>query len=382
MNFPISIFIDTNVYIKTKYNTSENSSLKIVEKYINEGKLVLYTSRVVIGEVLAHIEKDTIEVVRILNKAKKDSKKLLSESIVTNTDISRIYESIDANDAVKITKERFDMFFTDTKAVIISDSDITISDILADYFSGRPPFEKKASKKNEFPDAFMISQIKSTFNVCNPGIVISDDNGFIEGLRSVNGVQCLRNLKELFNLININDKWIPVIKDCIKSKDFHDEISESIDSQFADGKFDVEGLEYDRKGMSYGHEYDEVYPIYLNIINLKLNTVDDITNDGFIQISIDVESEFEVNCYYDDFDDAIWNSEDKEYIYVPRGQTVEKHKSIFESEVVLKIVDEKDGTLSFDSQSSVIKLDSSTRLSRNYILNENENEEDDYLDII
>lgn len=41
-NYPINVTIDTNVFDATKYNLGDNSNLRLLVKYVQERKIILY----------------------------------------------------------------------------------------------------------------------------------------------------------------------------------------------------------------------------------------------------------------------------------------------------------------------------------------------------
>ena len=66
-NYPINVTIDTNVFDATKYNLGDNSNLRLLVKYVQERKINLVLSDIVIREVKKHI-KDQIENICAIEK--------------------------------------------------------------------------------------------------------------------------------------------------------------------------------------------------------------------------------------------------------------------------------------------------------------------------
>lgn len=65
LKYPISVFLDTNIFVATKYDFSEKGIFNILEKFIATGKINLYISSVVKGEILNRIKG---EISKIDNK--------------------------------------------------------------------------------------------------------------------------------------------------------------------------------------------------------------------------------------------------------------------------------------------------------------------------
>ena len=68
LNHPISIFLDTNIFISQKYDFSDtkNSDFNNLVKMVNDGKIKLYISQIVEHEVKKHIK-----FLKYLKKLKK-----------------------------------------------------------------------------------------------------------------------------------------------------------------------------------------------------------------------------------------------------------------------------------------------------------------------
>ena len=70
MDYPISVFLDTNIFVACKYNISEDSQLGILLRYIKSGKIKLFLSNIVKREVEAHICEDAESAVYYFEKGR------------------------------------------------------------------------------------------------------------------------------------------------------------------------------------------------------------------------------------------------------------------------------------------------------------------------
>lgn len=369
IEYPISVFLDTNIFKKSKYNFGDTGPMNLLRNYVSSNKVSLYTSNIALNEVKSNLEKDVVESVRMINQSKRLSRRLLSEFIVSNTRMSDIYEKTADESVVSKTLTKLVNYIDETNTNILDNSGVNLDEVFIKYFEHEPPFENKKDKKNEFPDAIMISKIKDYFDENNPVWVISGDKGFQKGLSGNANIKYFDDIKDLFNMINTNDKWYPKIIKFTSDIDFKELLENSIVAKVIDECVDVDGRDCDRKGYCDGYIYDEATATSINIGKITLNTVDDIS-DKDITITMNIEADIDVDCYYDDIDNAFWNSEDKEYFGVQRENVLESHQLTFECEVILNIIGKEEQHLEYSSDYHHIQLDEYTRISKDYVVNE------------
>ena len=87
-------------------------------------------------------------------------------------------------------------------------------------------------------------------------------------------------------------------------------------------------MEYDKDGISSGYDYDEIYFTEHHIDDLKLFVIDHF-DDNSIIARLRCIASIEAECSYDDYENAVWDSEDKEYMFLDRITIVEKHQVRF-----------------------------------------------------
>lgn len=92
MDYPISVFLDTNIFVACKYNISEDSQLGILLRYIKSGKIKLFLSNIVKREVEAHICEDAESAVYYFEKALKDAKKCIAEKSLAKTSLRLCFD--------------------------------------------------------------------------------------------------------------------------------------------------------------------------------------------------------------------------------------------------------------------------------------------------
>ena len=332
MDYPISVFLDTNIFIACKYNISEDSQLGILLRYIKAGKIKLFLSNIVKREVEAHICEDAESAVYYFEKALKDAKKCIAEKSLAKTSL-RLCFDLPTRECVKgELKAKFEEYLLDCNAIILDNQGITCDAILNDYFSGVAPFENREKKKHEFPDAIMVAKLKEEFPEGKTLWVISDDDGFKEALRYNSQFHCISRLQELYNLINKNDQIYQEIEKYFSSN--MDQIHLIILKELEASDIEVDGTDCDRKGTIEGFDYNETDILQISNLEVQLDSVDEISESDAI-VTVRCSAHFSVYGSCDDFDSGIWDSEDKEYVFVPHYDVYEEHEANFYCELKL-----------------------------------------------
>lgn len=358
-DYPISVFLDTNIFIACKYNMSEESQLGILLRYIKAGKIKLFLSNIVKREVEAHICEDAEQAVGCFQKAVKDAKKCIAEKSIAKSSLCASFNLPTKECVADELKEMFEQYLSDCNAIILDNQGITCDAILNDYFSGTAPFENREKKKHEFPDAIMIAKLKKEFPEGKILWVISVDEGFKQALKGNAQFRCLSRLQELYNLINKNDLIYQEIEKYFSSS--ADQIHSIILKALESSDIEVDGTECDRKGTVTGFEYDETEILQISNLKIHFDSVDEISESNAI-VTIRCSAHFFVYGSYDDFDDGIWDSEDKEYVFVPHYSVYEDHETDFYCELNMSFQEETPNySFTIDSVKSDIKLDQYSR---------------------
>lgn len=206
LSYPISVFIDTNVFDECKYHMEEKSPLQILKKFADNNKVSLFTSSIVIGEAKRHISNNVTRSYELLNKQIKEMRKLISPSILRETTFAQCYQIPENIGFEDLAVDKFNEYIKDLQFTILDSAGVEINQIMDDYFHFRPPFENNEKKKNEFPDAIMIAKIKNEFSEDKPVWIISGDKGFRKAFEGDKGFSSLEKLNELFDMINQQDE--------------------------------------------------------------------------------------------------------------------------------------------------------------------------------
>lgn len=334
LKYPLAVTIDTNVFDAAKYDFSENSTLHLLENYVKSGKVKVVLSNIVIREAKTHIAKQAKKVYGIARKLRAEVLKESTEYLINCIGLNRLLELAGDKKALADKScELFDRFINDIDAEILGTDLIDLDSIIDDYFEIRPPFEAGEKKRKEFPDAFIAYQIRKRFGENEIVAIISNDDGFKKACQQTTNHMFFNSLGELYDTINKEEtaykKTISIINELqchINSKVLeHIRFNENID---------VRGLSCDKHGIVSGFDYDEFYLHSISDVSFKIHSVDKASDKTSI-VTLLFKGNISVDCYYEDYDNAPWDSETKDYIFVDTIKIREEHIARFGCRIML-----------------------------------------------
>lgn len=365
IKYPLNVTIDTNIFEANKYDFGADSTMSLLVKNVQNGRIKLVLSNIVISEVEKHICRCVDNVCGKARKLRKEYLDILPEQYLVDIGMG-IYVQIPNKKTIhQSAKDVFSKFLEDCRVERLDTGSINLEDILEDYFAVRPPFENSEKKRKEFPDAFIAEEIKKRFGSDEIVAIVSQDNGFIKACTNSKNHMFFSSLGDLFNTLSKNEEEYTSALEFIKSS--NDSIIQTISEMIDDSCVEVHGLSYDRDGIAYGYDYDETYLDHCNLLDMKLHTIDDI-DGNIITASLWIHGNITVNCYFDDLDNAIWDSEEKEYVFLEQKNILEKHDARFPCRVELDSKTDEIRVLPFN-----IVLGEDSRKSRVEIDNEQKN---------
>ncbi|HHT97821.1 MAG TPA: DUF4935 domain-containing protein, partial [Clostridiales bacterium] len=319
----------------------ESGILFKLKNLIKNNKVKLYTNNIVMREIERHIKYDVSDAVNELKKARNIISKRISPTIVKDSSIYQIFDVPCKSTTEKIAITNFRQFLEACNVTYLDNRGIDIDAILEDYFNGNAPFENKETKKYEFPDAFIISKLKAEFNKNKPVWIISLDKGFRSALDNQEGLTCLSSINELLDMINKQDQMYDKIIEYIENTDVQKEIYDFIKARIEYDDIEIDGFEWDRKGYHEGYEYHYINITDVSIENFNMTSVDEISED-MIYLTVLCKAKISASCSYNDYDNAIWDSEEKEYIFLSEGEVYEEHEPEFTCSLSLEVNHEND----------------------------------------
>lgn len=326
--YPINVTIDTNIFDAAKYDFNENSTLQLLVKYVRKGKVRVILSNIVVKEAEKHIAEQGMKLCGIARKFRTEALNVSTERLINCVGLNRLLVLTDDKNLVKKKSiELFEEYIKDIDAEILDTNQINIDTIIDDYFEIRPPFQPGEKKRKEFPDAFIANQIRERFGSEEIVAIVCNDNGLKEACGRTQNHFFFESLGQLYNEISKEEVAYNETMDSIKELQFR--ISSEVAKYITQNEnIDVIGISYDKDGISEGFDYSEVSLDTITSTSFTVRSVDELTDKTSI-FTIRCKANISVNCYYDDYDNAPWDSEEKEYVYVETIGMKEEHHARF-----------------------------------------------------
>ena len=326
--YPLAVTIDTNIFDAAKFNLGDASTLRILENYVRRGKIKVVLSDIVVRESKRHIAARVKEVCGIVNTARNSALKVYNEHLISSIGMNEMFRIVESEDDIIAKEEKvFDDFLCAIDAEILGTDLIDINSVLSDYFGAKPPFEESGKKKSEFPDAFIAQQIRNRFGETETVIIVSNDKGFIRACGESENHLFFSSLGKLYNAISKEDAAYDETMAVIK--DLQLRISAAVKEYIKDNEnIDVHGLSYDKDGIESGYDYNEFYLHGISDVTFSVHSVDEIS-DNISIVTLSCKADIFADCYYEDYANAPWDPEEKEYVFVDTIKMREEHKARF-----------------------------------------------------
>lgn len=327
--YPLAVTIDTNIFDAAKFDLSDTSTLRILENYVKSGKIKVVLSDIVVRESKRHISDQIKNVCRIVRNARTEALGVSTEHLICSIGLNEILRIVrNKNELISKGEEMFDDFLRAINAEILGADLIDVDSILNDYFETRPPFEESEKKKSEFPDAFIAQQIRKRFGEAEKVVIVSNDKGFVRACQESENHLFFNSLGDLYNAISKEeaaayDETIAVIKE------LQLRISAAVKEYIkANENIDVHGLSYDKDGIESGFDYNEFYLHSVSEVTFSVHSVDEISEKSSI-VTLSCRAGVSADCYYEDYANAPWDPEEKEYVFVDTIKMREEHNARF-----------------------------------------------------
>ena len=346
-------FIDTSILdpMHNDYGRID-VTFENLKKHISNNKLVLFTHEIVIKEIENHIKLELRKKLEEYDKIQKSKELIL---LTKSKKYKRIFHDIDIAKAITETIKCFKEKISDTGFLVIKTGNISIKNIVNNYFLCKPPFSER--KKSEFPDALMLESIKSSFRDIDNIHIVSADSDW-EKVSIDNKFSYHKNLNSLLDYLNRQNQIAETIQKFIDSKSTKSNINSRVLEIIRNMNFRICGQEIDRKGIVSGFDYEYNELMNVNITGIRTSYIEDIEykdNDkdkglhSTVIIKCNVNLTFD--CIYNDIDNLMWDSEEKEYISFYEEVITEIHKITLP--IRIDIIGDKDSNLVISNISSV-----------------------------
>lgn len=331
--YPLAVTIDTNILDAAKYDLGDGSTLQLLKNYVDDGIIKVVLSNIVVRESKKHLAKQVNKACGIARKLRAEVLQESTEYLINYVGLSRLLEiSKDKDALIQKSEELFDNFLTDINAEILGIDLINLESIIDDYFEINPPFEDGEKKRKEFPDAFIANQIRKRFGEAEDVAIVSNDNGFKKACKEAPNHFFFGSLGALFDAIN-KEKEEAYAETINVIKELQFRIAHTLIEYIKSNEnIEVRGLSYDKDGVETGFDYDESYLHNVSNIAFRVDSVDEMT-DKYSKVTLLCKADISADCYFEDYANAPWNSETKEYVFVETIKMREEHTSRFECRI-------------------------------------------------
>ena len=328
IKYPIYVTLDTNILDAANFDFNEKSTLQLLVNYVEKGKVKVVLSNIVVKEAEKHIAKRGVSVCSLMRKLRADALKSATDHQIKQLGLGHILEL--STDKDEISQKSIDLlhkYIADLDAEILDTSKIDLDAIIDDYFEIRAPFKTGEKKRKEFPDAFIANQIRERFGHEEMVAIISDDKGFKEACQPWDNHLFFSSLGDLYGEMNKQEAFYSATTGFVieQKSDIESCLAQYIKDNV---EINVIGLSYDRKGVTEGYDYSETCLNSLSVVTIVNHSVDEIDDNKSI-VTLNCKSSFIMDCFYEDYENALWDSEKKEYVYVDTIGIREEHKTNF-----------------------------------------------------
>ena len=291
-----AISIDNCIFKSSRYRFN-NGVLGQLSQFKNNDIKLLQTD-IVHNEAIKHISENLNKSYSSINTALREIK---LNSCLTNEGENKINKIL-SNETPAHEKaiEIINLFYDKTGAILIKANDLVkVEDVMNLYFSNKPPFEKKADKKNEFPDVFALLTLEGWAKENDTHVLaVSNDNGWINYSKTSTWITVVRNLSDALSLIQKKDMTdiirLLLIKDVVDLIFIEEEVQSSVN--YSSFYIDAESpFFYDYNDLSVNfydvdfHEDDESL-VEFEIVRAEEKSV---TIKISCEITIDAEAVFD-----------------------------------------------------------------------------------------
>lgn len=326
------VFIDSNIVIKNCYDF-HSGDLERLRHYAELGIIRLLTSEVVVSEVESNLKQDIALYASELRKF-IIKRKPINELRFLDERHKFLFEDFRKLGWDDFILTQWHAYLKNTECQIIPIGTVTSAEILSDYFNLKPPFENSKLKKSEFPDAIIIkSLIEYTKDSFVTTFVLTDDKGWIKAFPDesitpwgdssrkfivVDNINTI--LKYIYGIETEQTKFANLVLSDIAS------INSVIERQV---KYDIEDMtalvEFNNSYIiNLDVDYDEIEEVIVDEIVPTFSSFEEIKDD-YVTAIFDLELTIRITFFITDYENSVYDSEDKVYLYLKQGSITQIH---------------------------------------------------------
>lgn len=290
------VFIDTSVFKANNYFSTTSKINKLVE-LASKGRISIVLTSITKAEIIKHLTKD-------IEDARKCVRKRDNEVLRNIKGTDEYYSALDSLDAEKIAAGMVKKFIKRCEAYVIGlEYCKDVEGIFKKYFKQEFPFSER--KQKEFPDAFTLAALEGYNRSRRNKIIVLSTDTDMQNYES-------DKLLSVDYKKYISDK----MSEDIDLSALYTELSNNSDRLKDNLQSEIEGF-LDDQSLYYDKIVNgDIRYIYVDYVQVNFNSdgvyINDI-NEDFIEFELEIHVDFKVSISYDDYANAIYDSEDKEW---------------------------------------------------------------------
>ncbi|MDW7547483.1 PIN domain-containing protein [Pseudoalteromonas peptidolytica] len=313
-----NIFVDTQVFVQQGLKF-ENQQLRRLYELGKDERIRIFISEVVKQEVAG---KFANKVHKALQSKKSMMKELEVLEELLPPELTSALEKCDESSLIEVSLSKWNAFIEGANVQVISPDNICNSELLSLYFSGSFPFSD-GKKKSEFPDAISLLSLKSQVEDIGEKIyVISGDKDLKGFCDKQDEFIYINHLAEFFDIYNRSEERLSEVVHRLLERN-EAWLLEALGDAFINCDFIYEN----------DYEADVENPVlkYIDIVETNIITVD----SRRAEISILAEVGMQADICGPDYDNAMWDSEEKEYIVFDSYKVTREFDSVYSMSIVI-----------------------------------------------
>ncbi|MHA6195664.1 PIN domain-containing protein [Pseudomonas wadenswilerensis] len=311
----VSFFsLDTDLIQSAGYKF-DGGALKQLPKQLPD-TMSLQLSEVVAQEIVSHRMEGIIKAVSSFKNSSSDLKRLAAIPM-KNIDADFDLLSIENSASSYFQKQITDYVYTCQGAILPVDGQLLASRIFALYFESLPPFEKRQSKKSEFPDATSLILLEDFAKSRNTkGLIASGDEGWSSFADRSDYLYCVKSIDELAALFAatsdhakaIEKKVIDSVKDELST--LRHKLNEELVEHVHESEWNASDIATTTVNRVEADVYDKTLKSY-EIESAEVWEISDDKKTWVIELNTRVTIELEVQVEF-----FAWDSIDREEVSI------------------------------------------------------------------
>lgn len=196
------VYLDTQVFVRFWFQY-DGTAFAALTELISKGRLKLVVTNIVVREVEANIGKAVRSAFNAHKKFTTQEGRVLSGSGVAG--IADKVKWFKRDEVIADLQAQFKKFLDDNDAVIVETDDVSIDELMDDYFAGRPPFGE--NPKPEFPDAINVKALAEWAQTEDVHVlVVSGDVGVCDACEEIDRLHPVCELEEVLDSVASDDE--------------------------------------------------------------------------------------------------------------------------------------------------------------------------------